>query len=257
MGFRVSFRVDLCEKSGVSISLLVVRNQIVLIYTPRTSEIPAENEVYTNTAYRVREHLRYLGSRCTLDNKLNMVRGDDPEHVKRHHGSAMELNIPHTHFSFDRDVDPGILNQFMSELLKAQNIYSGLDEYQFVNINTTMTIVRSFIAFNKEFTGSSLQKQFLEERELTRSEKENLIRHASQKGAGTLMFSEKRELERCGFNAENVTQKEEGKSDAVESTSTLVNLSFHKKKKKLKSDVSGPATDIAGPEKLEGLTPTF
>ncbi|MCL9685647.1 hypothetical protein [Legionella maioricensis] len=176
--------------------MVVVRNQINLYFAPGT-------QTSDEAAITLRGNFHHLLSHFPLDSQEDAIRGADPEHIKRHHGYEGEVNIVHQHIGFDRDVTPKMLTNFFEGLLKAQKDHHGEKAYQFVDEDAVKNILKKFSIYYNEFVGSPLQKQFLEERELSKEEKESLVRHARQVD-GTLSQSDKKELEACGIDVKNI-----------------------------------------------------
>ena len=154
-------------------------------------------------SYTTRGNFGHLVSHFELDHQEEFVRGEDPEHIKRHHGSSSEISVPHQHFSFDRDVTPTMLKQFLEGILKGQTDHQTDQQYQFIDEETVKEVLKKFAYFYSDFNGSSLQQQFMEERQLTRSEKESLVKHAKN-DTGVLGTSDKKELEVCGFDTSEI-----------------------------------------------------
>ncbi|QBR84458.1 hypothetical protein E3983_08855 [Legionella israelensis] len=198
----MSFRADLTVKDGVHIFLVVVRNQININF--QLSDIPSKEE----TPYHIRENFNHLLQHFHLNKEANLVRGEDPEHIKRHHIIAEEARIPHTHVGFSEDVTPEMLEEFFKGILRAQKDHTGEDEYQFLDKETIQHILMAYREFYTDFVDSNIQKQFLEERKLTQSEKQSLVRHSQSFFAGTLTSSDKKELKECGIRLPNQSAPE-------------------------------------------------
>lgn len=197
----MSFRIDLVEKDGVMLTLVIVRNQINTLFTPindSTSEL---------TSAHIRENFIHLSEHFPLDHYAPMVRGEDAEHIKRHHGSSTEVNVNHNHVSFDRDVTPAMLEEYLNGIQKGQKDHETEARYQFITKSIATHVLSSFTSFYNEFHNSALEKQFLEERQLTKSEKESLVRHARGEVRGVLTSADKKELELCGIDTRDITPK--------------------------------------------------
>lgn len=106
----MSFRIDIAHKDEAIITLVVVRNQINILVT-------ATNQKDRDTPTRVRNNFLRMSDNLTLDHMQSSIRGADAEHIKRHHGSPEEVNLPHAHVSFDKDVTPELLKQFLEGIL--------------------------------------------------------------------------------------------------------------------------------------------
>ena len=159
----MSFRIDLTSIAGVNLSLTIVNDQININY-----ELNDLANKYV--AFDLREQLNVSIREFRLSHKSQMVRGEDPEHIKRHHYIAEETKIIHSHISFDQEVSPEILDNFCQNLFRIGLIKSEVAE----------TIVKAFTEFSKEFAGSSLQQQCMEARQLTRKELDSLLKHAKR-----------------------------------------------------------------------------
>lgn len=186
----MSFRIDIGEKEGVVIFLVVVRDQINLYFTPIAT---ATNDL----EYVLRDKFVRLVPRLgQMEHRTLPIRGADPEHVKRHHVIYEETKIAHCHVSFDCDVTPEILEEFFSQILNAQKSYSNDAKYQFLDEDLARQILLQFATFCFEFNNSSLQKDFLSERILTPEEKKRLASLA-QTDEGEPSTADKQELMDC------------------------------------------------------------
>ena len=192
----MSFRIDLSTKNGVNIFLVVVRNTINMNF------VPCDDSTSKDVTYIERSYFVHLLKHFKLKQSEVMVRGEDPEHVKRHHGYAGETEITHAHSAFDQDVTPQILTQFLQGILQAQKEHSAEGEYQFIDDATAARVLEAFTVFHREFTGSAIQEQFLEERQLTKEEKDSLMHHSID--SGFIAKTDKPELQRCGFDTDKV-----------------------------------------------------
>lgn len=219
----MSFRIDLTTKDNVHIFLVVVRNQINLNFSPGI----AASDL---APYRLRKNFANLLSHYKLETQEDSVRGEDPEHIKRHHGYDGEVRIPHQHIGFDRDVTPDMLRKFFEGILEGQEYHKGEEDYQFVDEDTVKTVLKNFSLFYDEFVDSSVQKQFLEERRLSKAEKESLARHAA-KEYGVLSRSDRRELEVCGIDVKkikpSVTRDSASEAPSINSLGQLLLLLRH------------------------------
>lgn len=225
----MSFRIDLTFKDNVHIFLVVVRNQININYQPSSSASlgkPAE----------LRENFRHLVTHFELDNQVDPVRGDDPEHVKRHHVYEEEAKVFHHHIGFDKDVTPQILQEFLEGILKAQEENEHEAIYQFIDRAIVDDTLKTFSNYYKGFTGTLLQEQFLDERKLSKWEKISLAKDAAEKG--TLSHSDKEELTEAGINVDNIAPRVPVKT----SLDSLANLLFFQIMQQLHENESYPAT---------------
>jgi hypothetical protein len=250
MELKMSFRVDLRSKEGVKISLMIVRTHIVVIFNPCKIN---DNK----TAYKLIDKLEGLLSSFNLKHYLNMVRGDDSEHIKRHHGYDGEVRFPHLHISYDRDVTLEMLKELLEGVLNAQVLMGrfqlinsmGLEassndnSFQFIDLETATDVVQSFAVFYKKFLGSDVQKQFLADRELTKTEKVRLAEHAKREER-TLPQSDTEELERYGFSTAQIQPKFTKKR--ISKFSTFINFFSCASSTEISSDTPAPL-------KLEGL----
>jgi hypothetical protein len=196
----MSFRIDIATKDGVIVTLVVVRDQINILFSKSNHSVTEE------LPYLVRENFGHLTSHFKQDHQQEFVRGGDSEHIKRHHGSSIETQTPHQHFSFDRDVTPEMLTQFLEGILKGQSDHKTDEQYQFIDVDMVKAVTKRFAYFYSNFYGSSLQKQFMEERQLTQEEKESLVNHAKM-DTGILGISDKEELKLCGFDVDKIAPK--------------------------------------------------
>ncbi|WP_454781108.1 hypothetical protein [Legionella sp. WA2022007384] len=193
----MSFRIDLASKEGVAIYLVVINNMINVNF--ETAD-PSKKEL----AQEIRGRFTHLlSAHASLEHEQEIVRGEDAEHVKRHHGIKEETKIMHMHYSFDQDVTPELLEHFFDQLLIAQKSPAHTRD-QFVTQDQVNEILKNFGIFYSEFKGSKLEKEFLKERELTREEKDSLIQHAKQDTTGSLSRKDVGELEECGFSESEI-----------------------------------------------------
>jgi hypothetical protein len=161
------------------------------------------------------------------------------------------------HIGYDRDVTPEVLKELLDGVLNAQ---VSMDDQQstntmgleassnentslFIDIETATDVLHCFAEFYKEFVGSNLQKQFLVDRELTKTEKVRLSEHAKREER-TLPQSDTEELERDGFSTDQIQPqftKEQGST-----FSALLNFFKSASKTEISSDTPAPL-------KIEGL----
>lgn len=187
----MSFRIDLATKNGVNIFLVVVRNQININF--------AENYgVDRGVSLQLQGYFGHLLSHFSLDHTCNFVRGEDPEHIKRHHGYEGEVRIIHHHVAFDQDVTPPILASFLMGIFLAQVEHHDEDHFQFINLEKVQSVIGAFNIFYAEFVGSSLQTDFLVERQLTEPEAQSLVRDRSVNG-GDFTESDRSEIGNFGI----------------------------------------------------------
>ena len=196
----MSFRIDLGQKDGVGVFLVVVRDQIKINFAPKSDAKTDEAK-----AYQVRADFGHLLEHFEMDHRSNMVRGEDNEHVKRHHGVQQETNIPHQHISFDRDVNPTMLAEFLAGLIQAQKDHSKDKQYQFFDARTAKDVQHAFTQFYAEFYGSSLQKECLLDCRLTKAEALSLADHATKPMSGTLSATDVSELSSLGLTVNKPT----------------------------------------------------
>lgn len=193
----MSFRIDLSSKKGVHIYLVVINDQINVNFEPS-----APSNQYQAQEMRSKfSHL--ISAHASLEHLQPMVRGEDAEHVKRHHGVKEETQVMHMHYSFDQDVTPELLEHFFKQLLAAQKSPDHPDD-QFISELEVKDIIKNFTRFYADFKGSQLEKEFLEERQLTKQEKDSLVKHAKQQMTSHLSKRDVGELERCGFTASEI-----------------------------------------------------
>lgn len=194
----MSFRIDIARKGNVMIYLVVVRDQITINFEP-------EDPAYQYDVIDLYSRFSFLYSNMVLNNKVRFVRGEDSEHIKRHHVYAEEIKVSHEHISFNQEVTPAIFSEFFAEMLRIQKLYPD-HNYQFCDQATAAHAVHAFNAYYEEFTNSSLQQQFLEKRELTRAEKISLASRAVLEN-GTLSENDKRELAADGIQPPQVLHR--------------------------------------------------
>lgn len=172
----MSFRIDLVMKDGVQIYLTVIRNHINIHFESVNGD--------KDEAFYTRENFTHLESHFVseLPNFLPAVRGEDPEHIKRHHLTNLDTSIVHTHTGFDIDVTPELLTNYLKSILSAQMEHSNEQQYQILNPYLVNYVIETFTSFYNKFSGSELQEQFLAERELTKFEKMSLAEHVRREG---------------------------------------------------------------------------
>jgi hypothetical protein len=144
-----------------------------------------------------------MSAHASLEHTQPTVRGEDAEHVKRHHGVKEETQVMHMHYSFDQDVTPQLLEHFFNQLLTAQKSPDHPGD-QFIMEHEVKEIIKAFTTFYAEFKGSKLENEFLEERQLTKQEKDSLVKHAKQEMTSHLSKRDVSELERCGFTSSEI-----------------------------------------------------
>ena len=193
----MSFRINLASKEGVAIYLVVINDVINVNF--ETAD-PSKEELAQDMRSRF-THL--LSAHASLEHEQEIVRGEDAEHVKRHHGIKEETKIMHVHYSFDQDVTPELLEHFFDQLLTAQKSPAHPSD-KFVTQDQVNEILKTFGIFYANFKGSKLEKEFLKERELTREEKDSLIQHAKQDTTGSLSRKDVGELKECGFSESEI-----------------------------------------------------
>lgn len=195
----MSFRIDLTTKEGVTIYLVVI-NDVINVNFETNKQVDPDQHLAAEMRSRF-THL--IDAHASLKYQQEMVRGEDPEHVKRHHSILEETQVMHTHYSFDQEVTPEILDHFFRQLLLGQRHPDHPDD-QFVTESHVSDILRTYAQFYDDFKGSELESEFLKERELTRSEKESLVKHAKQDRTGHLSKRDLGELEKCGFTESEI-----------------------------------------------------
>lgn len=188
----MSFRIDLTAKDDINIFLVVVRNQININFKSN-----GDSDVDKHKTSEMKICFNDLLNCVKLKHRANIIRGANPEHIKRHHVTFEETNIPHLHVGFDIDVTPEILKDFFDQVARFQKMYSNEQKYQFFDLKTIKSTIQVFSEYYKEFLGSEQQKQFLQERKLTPSEKESLAHFSHLLFTNKLSKSDKIELKNC------------------------------------------------------------
>ncbi|WP_454784037.1 hypothetical protein [Legionella sp. WA2024007413] len=198
----MGFRIDLKSKEDVFIYLVVINDVINVNF--ETAD-PANKHL----AAQVRERFNHLLSEhASLEHLQNMVRGEDAEHIKRHHVVVEETHTPHFHYSFDQEVTPELLKHFFEQLLIAQKS-AGHANDQFVTEEEVNTLLKAFGIFYTGFKDSQLEKEFLNERKLTKEEKNSLVQHAKQEKTSHLSKKDVSELTECGFSSSEIPKPTE------------------------------------------------
>ncbi|MCW8471740.1 hypothetical protein OQJ19_13950 [Fluoribacter gormanii] len=193
----MSFRIELASKEGIFIYLVVINDVINVNF--ETAD-PADKYL----AAQMRERFTHLlSAHASLEHLQNMVRGEDAEHIKRHHGIKRETQIVHIHYSFDQDITPELLEHFFNQLIIAQKSPEHPSD-QFITEDQVKQMVKTFGIFYAEFKGSKFEKECLKERELTKQEKDSLIQHAKQKTTSHLSKRDVSQLEECGISLSEI-----------------------------------------------------
>src|SRR5688500_11136719 len=133
------FRIDISRTHHVNIFLVIVRDQININFQPGSS-------ADTREAYIARTNFIQLQNKFNLPHRRPYVRGADSEHIKRHHGIFAEIENPHRHISFDQDITPTLLAEFLEELLKAQKETSD-SQFQFITPEVATYVLFAFTSF--------------------------------------------------------------------------------------------------------------
>src|SRR5580704_11221499 len=123
----MSFRADIGYKDGIHLSLVVVRDQINILFTP------VDNSADNLQPMIMREYFTLLTNLFKLDHEQSYVRGADAEHLKRHHVYSEEGDITHLHINFDKNVTPKILKQFLEKILKHQVEFKSKERYRILD----------------------------------------------------------------------------------------------------------------------------
>jgi hypothetical protein len=198
----MSFRIDLSPKEGIFIYLVVINDQINVNF----EESDSSNKILAAQMRDKFTHLLY--AHASLEHRQPVVRGEDAEHVKRHHVITEETQQIHMHYSFDQDVTPQLLQHFFSQLLLAQTSPDHYDD-EFVTENEVNEILQAFGTFYADFKGSKFEKEFLEERALTKQEKDSLVEQAKQNPRDHLSKRDVSELKKCGFTSTEIPKPSE------------------------------------------------
>lgn len=212
----MSFRIDLPPKEGIFIYLVVINDVINVNFQPSD---PLRKDLADSMRTRF---VHLLSEQGALQHEQLMVRGNDSEHVKRHHGVQNEINVMHMHYSFDEDVSPQLLQHFFDQLLKAQQSCGG---DIFIDESEAREIVRSFTDFYANFKGTKLERDFLEERQLTPEEKQSLVQLAKKEPRSHLSKRDLGELEQCGFTAAEIPKPQEQLSQNADGPFSLSDIS--------------------------------
>ena len=210
----MSFRIDLAVKDGMSIFLVVVRDTININFTSLDSS-PKKNE-----AEAVRENFMHLAEHFKMNHRMSYIRGQDPVHIKRHHVYAGEEQVIHLHIPFDSDVTPCMLKQFLIGILSGQKTHASEEKYQFIDKKTADFVLQGFTRFYNGFVKSEHQRQFLEERLLTRPEMQRLASSAANE-VGVLSIRDKKELKQA-----NIPIPDKAKPEPQKIDSSLINRLF-------------------------------
>lgn len=195
----MSFRIDLRTKDGVPIYLLVVNDQITLNFDRSDSSLIKKADSLGARFVQLIRHGKLF------ELLHSFVRGANPEHLKRHHGTEDDLNTTHYHFRFDEDVNPELLEQFLTHVLSAQEASSDAKNV-FITAAEADAILDNFTIFYTDFKGSPIEKESLQERRLTTEEKESLFKHAKADRNGILSKRDLEELEQAGFPIAELSQ---------------------------------------------------
>lgn len=157
------FRIDLDTKKNTHIYLIIINNQINFNF---------QSAVHKE-AIQMRNQFKCLMTHFKMANQVSSVRGEDPEHIKRHHITTEEINIPHLHVGFDESVTPALLSSLFDQIMHAQKNY-GI-EHQFITNVIKNNVLLPFEIYYKDFINSKREIECAEERALTNSEQISLI----------------------------------------------------------------------------------
>jgi hypothetical protein len=215
---EVTFRIDLGKKDGADIFLVVVRNQININFAPADPANPVDVIPITNRFQHLLTHFK-------LSHKTSFVRGEDAEHVKRHHGTADETDVHHLHLAFTQDVTPHMFTEFMSGLLSAQADHRMDKEYQFIGSSAAENIENAFNTYYQEYNNSNLQQQCKQERRLTKHEALSLFQ-AAKKSSSNLSVEDEQELGQFGIRVEKPPVAARPKMMLNDDMSSLLTLMF-------------------------------
>ncbi len=183
----MSFRIDLTFKNNVHVYLVVVRDQINVHFMAADSAEPYAD-------FKLRSNFQHLLTHFSLEHHSMYVKGKEGAHIKRHHVYFEETKIPHVHSSFKKNVNPEILKKYLTGILEAQEDHD--EEYEFLNASFIADILETFGEYYQNFSGSKLEQEYLDERQLTLEEKKSI---AEEKTRGTLSSRDKEELNKCGI----------------------------------------------------------